>query len=223
MGGLPSQGGGGPKPPRHIRIPDTVDVEVTNEPRVTTSISGNIVQISGQQVEISGQPITISGQPVTVSGNVVQISGQIVQISGQIVVTSVSGNIVISKISGEIVNISGQTIIVGPPTNPVINFNTVENVASNTSSTHTYTATGNFNLSKIEASASGAMRIDVKSGNSGLETTKLVAFTTESNLIAYLFFNNELQITSGQTILVVRTNRELQTMDVFSTIMGFNI
>jgi len=32
MGRLPSQGGC-PKPPRHIRIPDTIDVEVVNAMR----------------------------------------------------------------------------------------------------------------------------------------------------------------------------------------------
>lgn len=107
------------------------------------------------------------------------------------------------------------------PTTPINDFNT-DTISSGSSSTHTYTATGNFKLSKIEASASGAIKIEVKSGASGSETTKMVAFTTESNLTIQLEFHEEIQITIGQRIQVIRTNREAQAMDIFSTILGFN-
>ncbi len=121
------------------------------------------------------------------------------------------------------VDVSGSSITVtNVPTNPINNFNIGNNIDSGLSSTHTYTATGNFRLSSIEVSASGAMKIEIKSGISGLETTKMVAFTTGSNLTLQLDFKEELQLTIGQTIQVIRTNRETQTMDVFSTILGFN-
>ena len=122
------------------------------------------------------------------------------------------------------VDVSGSAITVtNVPITPINDFNTGLNIASESSSTHSYTSTGNFRLSSIEASASGALKIEVKSGASGLETTKMVAFTTGANLTIQLDFKEELQLTIGQIIQVVRTNRENEAMDVFSTILGFYI
>lgn len=108
------------------------------------------------------------------------------------------------------------------PMAPISDFNQAPGVGSYSSSTHTYTATGNFKLSTIEASASGAMKIEIKVGTTNLETTRMIAFTTESNLTTQLKFHEQIQLTVGQRIQVIRTNRELQAMDVFSTILGFN-
>lgn len=109
------------------------------------------------------------------------------------------------------------------PSNPILDYHVTPNLGRGSSSTHTYTATGNLKVSGIEASASGAMKIEIRSGNSGYETTKLIAFTTETNLTAQLRFHEELQLTAGQTIQVILTNRESQDMDVYSTVLGFNV
>ncbi len=122
------------------------------------------------------------------------------------------------------VDVSGSSVTVtNAPAIPINDFNTDINIGSGSSSTHTYTATGNFRLTLVEASASGAMKIEIKSGISGSETTKMVAFTTGSNLAIQLHFKEEIQLTAGQKILVIRTNREIQAMDIFSTILGFNV
>lgn len=121
------------------------------------------------------------------------------------------------------VDVSGSTITTtNTPTTPILDYNTGLGIGSGSSSTHTYTATGNFKLSSIQASSSGAMKIEVKAGASGSETTKMIAFTTESNLTAQLRFYEEIQLTTGQRIQIVRTNREIESMDVYSTILGFN-
>lgn len=122
------------------------------------------------------------------------------------------------------VNVSGSTVnIVNAPTSPINDYNIAMGLGSESSSIHTYVVTGNFRLSSIQASASGAMKIEVKAGNSELETTRMVAFTSPSNLIAQLKFHEELSLIAGQRIQIIRTNRENQPMDVFSTILGFNI
>lgn len=121
------------------------------------------------------------------------------------------------------VDVSGSTVTVtNAPTVPVNDFNQSKGLGSGSSSTHTYTVIGNFKLSSVEASASGAMKIEVKAGTVGLETTRMAAFTSESNLTIQLRFHEEVQLTIGQIIQVIRTNREEQKMDVFSTILGFN-
>lgn len=121
------------------------------------------------------------------------------------------------------VDVSGSTITVtNVPTTPINDFNIGSNIVPGSSSIHTYTATGNFKLTSIEASASGAMKIEIKVGFPGSEITRMVAFSSESNLIIQLRFHEEIQITTGQRIQIVRINRETEAMDVFSTIMGFN-
>jgi len=67
------------------------------------------------------------------------------------------------------------------------------------------------------------LKIEVKSGIVDLETTKLVAFSTPSNLTLQLDFKEELQLTTGQRLQVILTNRELQAIDCYSTIFGFYI
>ncbi|MCZ7404280.1 MAG: hypothetical protein O8C67_05025 [Candidatus Methanoperedens sp.] len=120
------------------------------------------------------------------------------------------------------VDVTGSYIIsTNAPTNPIIDYDTAV-IGTGLSDTHNYVSTGNFRLSSVQVSASGATKIEIKSGSVGFETTKMVAFTTESNLTAQLRFHEELSLTVGQRIQVIVTNREIQNMDVYSTIMGFN-
>lgn len=145
------------------------------------------------------------------------MGGTDVQIRGA--KTTIVGPVDISDRPGRLLGII-QGIV---PTNPIIDYNTVTGLGSGSSGYHNYVTTGNFKLSSIDVSASGALKIEVKAGDVGFETTKMVVFTTESNLIAQLRFYEELQLILGQRIQIVITNRELQSQDIYSTILGFNI
>lgn len=112
---------------------------------------------------------------------------------------------------------------VSTPDNPINDFNQALSVPRDSTNTHIYTVTGNFKLSSIEVSASGSVKIEIRAGDINLETTRMIAFTSPSNPIAQLRFQEELQLTAGQRILVRRTNRENVPMDIFSTILGFNV
>ena len=193
------------------------------------------------QVDVSGSSVSISGTPdVNVTDRANRLLGitygsqgaQLQQRLGtlELLVQLRNAGIDIDPtqirpltFATDSVNVSGSAVTTtNVPTTPINDFNTGLNVSSGSSSTHAYTATGNFKLTSIQASASGAIKIEVKSGASGSETIKLVAFTTETNLTAQLRFHEELQLTMGQRLQVIITNRELQSMDVFSTILGFN-
>jgi hypothetical protein len=122
------------------------------------------------------------------------------------------------------VNVSGSDInVLSAPTSPILDYNIAKDVNREKSNIHTYTATGNFKLSSIEVSAPGSIKIEVKAGDSGSETTKMVAFTSPSRPITRLDFFAELQLTKGQNLLIINTNRENQSMDIYSTILGFNL
>lgn len=152
----------------------------------------------------------------------VQIRGAKATIQGQVDIRPLSCNTDHPDICDRASRLVGIVTTQNIPLNPINDFNFAPGIVSQSSSIHTYTATGNFKLSSIEASASGALKIEVKSGNVGFETTKLVAFTTESNLIAQLRFHENLQLSIGQRLQVIITNREHQSQDVYSTILGFN-
>lgn len=109
------------------------------------------------------------------------------------------------------------------PTSPSTIYTLTPGLGAGSSIIVNYVATGNFRLSAIEASSAGALKIEVKAGNIGLETTKLVAFTTETNLTAQLKFYESLALTTGQRLQIFITNRELQATDVYSTIFGFYV
>lgn len=192
-------------------------------------------------IDVSGSSITISGTPdVNVTDRANRLVGIVYGESAQLQQRPATFELLaqLTSAGAEIdprdrnwtlafatdsVDVSGSTITTTTaPTNPINDFDEDINIGSGNTSTHTYTATGSFKLSSIEASASGAMKIVVKAGASGSETTRMTAFTTESNLTIQLRFYEEVQITVGQRILVERTNREEEQMDVYSTILGFN-
>jgi hypothetical protein len=211
---------GSPIDPRAIRalafLTDKVDVSGSV---ITSTISGPI-DISDRSARLLGiiygsQNQKLLQTPINFNTQVELATGATLYDARQI------RNLVFSS---DKVDISGSVITVANiPTTPINDFNTDSNIAPGSSSTHTYTATGNFRLSSIEASSSGPLKIEVKSGIVDLETTKLVAFSTPSNLTLQLDFKEELQLTTGQRLQVILTNRELQAIDCYSTIFGFYI
>ncbi len=183
--------------------------------------------MGGAEVSIRGQKASIIGIPdVNVTDRAARILGQLTDGINVIDPRQIR-NLVFATdkvdVSGSSITVSGGSItITNAPSNPIIDYNTTLGLGAGSSGTHNYIATGNFRLSNIEVSASGALKIEVKSGNIGSETTKLVAFTTETGLTAQLRFHELLILTIGQRLQVTMTNRELQSMDTYSTIMGFN-
>lgn len=240
MGGLPSQGSGGPSVPGDKHR--TYRAKLRYNDKTIDPRQIRVLAFDTDSIDISGSDITISGtSDVNVTDRADRLLGYIYgsqdsrlqqrSITSELLVQLANEGIQIDprdrnwdlNFATDQVDVTGSTITTtNAPTTPINDFNT-DTVSSGSSSTHTYTATGNFKLTSIQASASGAIKIEVKAGTSGSETTRMVAFTIGSNLIAQLEFHNEVQITIGQRIQVIRTNREAQAMDVFSTILGFNM
>ena len=104
------------------------------------------------------------------------------------------------------------------PGTPINNYNTVANVAGGATSTHTYTSTGNFYLTQVESTGSGKMKIEVQVNG----TTRFVQFNSTSNPNMTIKLSQPILATTGQTVTVIRTNRENQAQDVYSTILGYN-
>jgi hypothetical protein len=90
------------------------------------------------------------------------------------------------------------------------------------SDNHDYTvSTGPFELSRVEFSGSGKLKVEIQSGPLASLVTEAVAFT-EKDSQGYVEFNPTLSVpaTGTGTVRVIVTNRQGAAVDVYSTIMG---
>lgn len=110
----------------------------------------------------------------------------------------------------------------GVATNEVHHYNTGVGIGASITSTHTYSVATNttFLLRSVIASASGAMKVEIKTGAVGNETTTVVWFTSAAKPSDRIEFNPAKEVAGAGNVLVVRRNDDNQAMDVYSTIIG---
>jgi len=111
---------------------------------------------------------------------------------------------------------------------PVNNYNTAAAIAAGATSNHIYTITSGktFNGKKIWASASGALKIEVRISPDGSTYSSLwVGFnsTANPNITVDLDELVFLESGTGATVEVIRTNEDKKAMDVYSTISGTEV
>jgi len=107
-------------------------------------------------------------------------------------------------------------------------FNTAAAVAANASSNHDYTVTSGktLKLTQIEASGSGKLKIEVQV-ETGVGTnvflSKFVQFNSTANPNLSVSLREPISVAAGVRVRVIRTNRDNQSQDVYSTISGHEI
>jgi hypothetical protein len=107
-------------------------------------------------------------------------------------------------------------------------YNTVAAVAAGASSNHDYTVTAatTLKLSQIWASASGKMKIEIQV-ESGVATdvfaTRFVAFNSTANANIEVPVRENITVAAGVRVRVIRTNKDNQPQDVYTTISGHEI
>lgn len=103
----------------------------------------------------------------------------------------------------------------------VLDFKQATAVAAAASDTHTYTVTAlkSLKLSKIQATASGKIKVEIKFG----AVLKVVLFnsTAETN-VEYVFRAPESH-PAGEVISVVITNLDKAPMDLYSVVEGYEL
>lgn len=110
----------------------------------------------------------------------------------------------------------------------VNNYQTNAAVAAGASSNHDYTVTAltTLKLSQIHASASGKAKIEVQVETgvaTGTFTTRFVQFnsTAEPNMVVDV--KEHITVAAGVRVRVIRTNKDNQAQDLYSTICGHEI
>lgn len=119
------------------------------------------------------------------------------------------------------VNTDGSINVVitdASPGTAINDYNTVSSVAAAATSNHDYTSVGNFYLNQIHASGSGKIKIEVLVD----AVSKFVCFNSTANPNIDITIANPILATSGQVVRIIRTNKDNQSQDVYSTISGYN-
>jgi len=109
----------------------------------------------------------------------------------------------------------------------VHNYDTSVNVAVDTADNHDYAVTGtSFLLKSVIVSASGNVKFEVQTGPVATLVTRAVGFLNgRQGDTQQLFFDPpiEVPVASTGTVRIARTNRQGATMDVYSTIIGYDV
>lgn len=114
------------------------------------------------------------------------------------------------------------------PGTPINDYNTVAAVASGATSNHDYTVTAlkTFYFNQLEASASGKMKIEVQI-ETGVATntfnTRWIQFNSTAETNMSIHIDNPIEVAAGVRVRVIRTNRDNQAQDVYSTISGYEL
>lgn len=101
-------------------------------------------------------------------------------------------------------------------------------VAGGANDIHDYTVTAakTLQLTQIEAAASGKMKIEVQI-ESGVGTntfvTKFVKFNSTADTNISIILKEPISVAAGVRVRVIRTNRDNQAQDVYSTISGHEV
>lgn len=110
----------------------------------------------------------------------------------------------------------------------VNDYNTSVAVAVAAVSNHDYTVTAakTLKLSQIAYAATGKARIDIQVETgvaTGIFTTRFVFFNSTANPSGVIPVNENITVAAGVKVRVVRTNKDLASQDLYSTICGHEI
>jgi hypothetical protein len=107
----------------------------------------------------------------------------------------------------------------------VNDYSTASAIAAAATSNHDYTVTAGKTLllAQIEASASGKAKIEVQIESgvaSGVFNSRFVMFNSTANPNMQLELKAPISVSAGVRVRVIRTNKDNQSQDLYSTISG---
>lgn len=105
----------------------------------------------------------------------------------------------------------------------VLDFKQATAIAAAASDTHNYDVTTGktLTLQKVVASASGKIKVEIKLGTTNSEVLKVVLFNSTAAPNVEYAFSSPQALDDTNSVKVVITNLDKQSMDVYSTIEGF--
>lgn len=178
----------------------------------------NAAGASAVNIQDGGNSITVDGS-VTVSATDLDIRDLTLAQDSVKISANTSANAVDNPIYVQVVS----DVITSTE---IHNYDTTSAVAADTADNHDYTVAGTtFLLKSVIAAFSGGGKVEVQTGPVASLVTKAVAFVSKEGGHVQLNFDPPIEVpsTSTGTVRVIRTNRQGQAQDVYSTIIGNDI
>lgn len=217
-------------------------VEVRQATRANLNANATI-QVGGTDVA-NGNPVPVSdaGGSLTVDANNLDIRDLVfatdkVDVSGSSVTVSATDldirnlsasqdNVAISDGTDTLaVNADGSINVVTTNPTGIKDYSTASAIASGATSNHNYTTAAAFKLTRVDASASGKMKIEIQietgAATNTFNTVEVQFNSTATPNMGAIFYP-PLDVASGARVRVIRTNKDNQSMDVYSTIKGYD-
>lgn len=119
-----------------------------------------------------------------------------------------------------------QVVTTGVSASEIHDYDTAAAVAGDATSNHDYTvANTTFLLKSIIMSSSGGSKVEVQTGPVAGLASIAVGFVPREGGTLQLFFDppREVPVTSTGTVRLIRTNRQGQAQDLYSTIIGNDV
>lgn len=195
---------------------------------------------ASDKVDVSGSSVTVSATDLDIRNLVfasdkVDVSGSSVTVSGSVTVSATDLDIRNLNLTDDAVKVSANTTANGPAnpiyvalgsgpiTGEVHDYDT-STVAATTADNHDYTVTTAMLVKSVEIAASGACKAELQTGPVASLVTKWVGFIPKEGGVISAHFDPpiEVPVTSTGTVRIIRTNRENQSQDVYSTIVGID-
>lgn len=107
----------------------------------------------------------------------------------------------------------------------VCSYNTAASIAAGSSSNADYTVTAlkTLLLTQIEASSSGKMKIEVQvetGAATNVFTSKFAQFNSTATPNMTIHLDSPISAAAGVRVRIIRTNRDVSSQDVYSTLLG---
>lgn len=105
-------------------------------------------------------------------------------------------------------------------------YSTAAAVAADATSNHDYVTTGAFKLKEAMISGSGRVKaeLQIETGvAAGTYNTVGVKFSSAANPNMDFKFQKGINVASGVTVRIIRTNLDKQAQDLYSTVVGINV
>lgn len=164
------------------------------------------------QIHDGGNSITVDAvaldiRPLTLAADAVKVSGN-------------------STANGPTNPIYVQVVSTGVLSDEVHNYNTAASVAGDGTSNHNYTVVGTtFLLKRVTLASSGGSKVEVQTGPVASLVSIRTAFIPKDGGYVELNFDppREVPVTSTGTVRLIRTNRQGQAQDLYSSIDGNDV
>lgn len=204
---------------------DATDLDIRNLVFATdkVDVSGSDITATVSATDLDIRDLVFATDKVDVSGSSVTVSATDLDIRD---LTHVSDSIKIGDGTDFLeVNTDGSinVVVKEDAGTEVVNFNTAASIAAGASSNHDLVFASASMLYQILASASGKLKIEVQvetGSASGVFNTICVAFNSTATPNIDIDLRKYAAIPAGARVRVIRTNKDNQAQDLYSTIIG---